>query len=138
MLIIEIALGIVLGWLIINHFDAVVETLLFIIGSIIRAIFFPFKLLKNVAVNTFQFVTQNFIKIVQFFAILTLVFGGIYFGVELVTNLTVMGYEAVPKSWKQNAPTVVIIGFLILGILVFLKDVFVFLFRRRKNTDVND
>ena len=65
MLIIEIALGIVLGWLIINHFDAVVETLLFIFSSIIRAIFFPFKLLKNIVVNTFQFVTQYYIKIFQ-------------------------------------------------------------------------
>jgi hypothetical protein len=131
MLVIQIALGIVLAWLIINHFDAVIETLF----SILNAIFYPFRLIANIVLDTIGFFRLHFAVIVKGVAVVALIFVAIL----CVVGLFEIGIELMPKYWKDNAPTVVVIGVIIAGALVTLKDACVFLFEKftklKKNED---
>ena len=134
MLIIEIALGIVLGWLIINHSDELIETILTVIGFVISVIFYPFKLVANIVVNTVAFLRQHFELIVKGLAVVVLVFVAIL----CVIGLVEMGYEAIPQYWKDKAPTVVVVGAIIAGALIALKDACVFVyekFSKNKNSE---
>lgn len=126
MLVIEIALGIVLAWLIINHFDALVETAFTVIGSMLSVIFFPFKLVANVVVDTLSFLKQNFELIVKGLAVVALLFVAIF----CVIGFVQIGCEAIPKYWKDNAPTVIVVGIIITGALLTLKDACVLLYKK--------
>ena len=48
MLVIQIALGIVLGWLIISRFDSIIESIFDYVSGFLRIILFPFKLILKI------------------------------------------------------------------------------------------
>ena len=85
MLIIEIALGIVLGWLIINHFDAVIDSIFNLVSGLFRIILFPFKLvfkiIKEVALVGRELLfglTYTFAKILKWLIPIAIVVGIAY------------------------------------------------------------
>lgn len=116
MLIIQIALGIVLGWLIINHFEKVIEFTVETIGLIFRAIFFPFKLI-------FRFIL-SVVEIISYYRKGFALFLLSLIAIGIVITVFVGIHQFIPEEHKTTG-TLIIFGIgLSIAAFIFFKDMF--------------
>jgi hypothetical protein len=122
MLIIEIALGIVLGWLIINHFDAVIDAIFNIVSGFFRIILFPFKLafkiFKEVALVAKELLfglTYTATKILKWLIPIAIVVGIAYGSFYLL-------FEFIPQPYSRYIFFLIFGGGLLYGSSVMMKE----------------
>jgi hypothetical protein len=109
LLIIEIALGIVLAWYLINNMDA--------IASMVKAfVLAPFRLIKFVAVELFGMFAYLMDKLVWVFAIVVVIGAG---------ALAVYGvFYLVPSEMHGKLIIAIFLGALAISIAIIAKDFF--------------
>jgi len=135
-LIIQIAFGIVLGWLIIQNFDVIIDFLLSAINKILYALFFPFKKLTELFVKIYSvllyFVKQNSRNLLACFIIaLTVV---------VIDKLIGFSSTETLENWQANKTTYIIIGLLFLAIfynLLKFSSYVIGKIKREKNEEKN-
>ncbi len=116
MLIIQIALGIVLGWLIINHFARVIEFTVATIILIFKVIFFPFKMIFGFIISVFEIISFYRKEFTSFF--LTIIVIG--FAIALLVGI----HQFIPDEHKTTG-TIIIFGIgLSIAALIFIKDMY--------------
>ena len=124
MLIIESALGIVLGWLIINHFDAVIDSIFNIVSGFFRIILFPFKLIFKIIIEVALVgrellfgLTYTVAKILKLLIPIAIVVG-IAFGFLYVL------FEFIPQPYSRYIFFLIFGGGLLYGFSLMLKESF--------------
>lgn len=122
MLIIEIALGIVLGWLIINHFDALVDSILSVVEGFFKILFFPFKLaykilkeLNSILKDLLFGLAYTFAKIAKWLFPIALVFG-------IASGLFYLLFEFIPQPYSRYIFFIIFGGGLLYGCSLMFKE----------------
>jgi hypothetical protein len=122
MLIVEIALGIVLGWLIIKHFDAVIDSIFNLINGFFRIILFPFKLafkiFKGIAFFAKEVLfglTYTTTKILKWVIPIAIVVGIAY-------GLFYLLFDFVPQPYSRYIFFLIFGGALLYGFSVMMKE----------------
>lgn len=122
MLIIEIALGIVLGWILINHLDAILNSTIGLITVFFNVISYPFKItwkiLKEIWLIAFELIYGVSVALLKSslyvfpIAIFLVIVGGIFYSI----------FEFVPQPYSRYLFFSIFGGSLLYGIYVILRD----------------
>ena len=129
MLIIEIALGILLGWLLINHFSTLIDTFAGFIDIVLKVIFLPFKLIFKYGAFSIKYFTDNFLRIVKIFSILCVALVSIFF----INEFRKTAIELISKSWHFDPVIFVVVGIIIAAALYTVIDLFVYALKKFKS-----
>ena len=119
MLIIEIALGIVLAWFIINHFEELMEFIASIVSVFFTVVFYPFKLLLKICQFIYRFIRDHSKKIKIIFLISGLLFIFYISVIEYVEKW----FQTIEKPISEYLPYAIFFALLSAGLLLFIRDI---------------
>jgi hypothetical protein len=128
MLIIEIALGIVLGWLIITNFEALLESLVSLLELFFKVFFSPFKLLMWMK-NLIFGVISNYKKPISYALISVMTVA-----IVTVVGLGIFSNFVSEKNYANLGWSLFGIG-IIVAYLIFFKDMLELLSSKSKKNN---
>jgi hypothetical protein len=126
MLVIEIAIGVVLGWILIKHFDGFINSIVGFTIGFFKIIFYPFKIIWTILREVYLLVYE------VFYGVVATVLKAMRLGLPLAlfaaaAVLIVVGFfnlifNFIPQPYSRYLFWLIFGSGLLYGIFVFLKD----------------
>jgi hypothetical protein len=121
-LVIQIALGIVLGWLIISRFDSIIESIFDYVSGFLRIILFPFKLILKILKAPTLVIKELLFALVYAAIIILICLILIAIVVSIAYGFFYALFEFIPQPYSRYVFFVIFGGGLLYGFLLMLKE----------------